>query len=116
MSDDDLLDRYMRSRATGDFAALRAVLADDLHFQDPLDTYDTADAFVASMTRLLSGPVRAIVAQRAVRRDGHAAIFSTWDTAVGSADFAEHLTITGGRVSRIQAYFDPRPFARGAGD
>ena len=112
MTTADVAAAYMNARAAKDLSALRALLADDLHFQDPLDTFTTAVQFEASMDRLFSGLIRRIVEQEALVDGDRAAIFSVWDTAAGQARFAERLIVKDDRVTDIQAYFDARPFAR----
>ncbi|NUR92494.1 MAG: hypothetical protein HOY71_51195, partial [Nonomuraea sp.] len=87
MTTEDLVHAYAASRTTRD------LLADDLRFRDPLDDSDTGEAFVSSMERLFSGPVRGILEQEILVDGDRAAIFSVWDTVAGPARFAEHLTI-----------------------
>ncbi len=71
----DVVDRYNQALGAKDFGAARALLADDLHFEGPIDRFDMADDYVAAITQLY-GMVKGVEHQATVARGllcpGHA--------------------------------------------
>lgn len=93
-----------------DFARARSLLADNLRFEGPIDKFDKADDYVASITRLY-GIVKGVEHQATVADGDEVALFYLLDTPVAKAPVAEWYTVRGGKITRLRAYFDARPFS-----
>lgn len=107
----EIVERYFDAWTTGDFDTARSLLHDDLSFQGPIETLDSADALMASikgLAQVVTGAERrGVVAagdEVVVRYDLHTA-------PVPSAPVAEWYRVADGRIAAIEAYFDARPFA-----
>jgi len=72
----DVVDRYNQALAKKDFAAARALLADGLRFQGPIDRFDNADDYVAAITRLY-GMVKGVQHQATIVEGDDVAFPST---------------------------------------
>lgn len=107
----DIVDRYSRALAARDFAAARALLADNLRFEGPIDRFDRADDYVKAIAGLY-GMVKGIEHQATVAEGEHVAVFYVLDTPVARAPVAEWYTVRDGKIVTLRAYFDARPFAR----
>ena len=110
MNPKDVVDRYNRALGAKDFSAARGLLADDLHFEGPIDRFERADDFVTAITRL-HGMVKGIEHQATVADGEEVAMFYVLDTPVARAPVAEWYTVNAGKITRLHAYFDARPFA-----
>jgi ketosteroid isomerase-like protein len=110
MTAKEVVDRYNQSLAAKDFAAARALLADDLHFQGPIDRFDKADDYVGAISRLY-GMVRGIEHEATLVQSDDVAVFYVLDTPVAKAPVAEWYTVRAGKITQLRAYFDARPFA-----
>ena len=106
----DIVTKYTQALDDRDFTAARALLADDLRFEGPIDTFERADDFVNSISGLY-GMVKGVEHQAMVAQGGNVAWFYLLDTPVAKAPVAEWHTVRGGRIVHIRAYFDARPFA-----
>jgi hypothetical protein len=106
----DVVERYSRALADRDFAAARALLADDLRFEGPIDKFERADDYVKAITALY-GMVRGIEHQATITQGDEVAVFYVLDTPVAKAPVAEWYTVTDGLIAQLRAYFDARPFA-----
>ena len=102
----DVVDRYSKALGSRDFAAARALLADNLRFEGPIDTFDRADDYIKAISALY-GMVKGIAHQATIAEGDDVAVFYVLDTPV-----AEWYTVGGGKIVRIRTYFDARPFAR----
>ena len=114
MSARDVVDRYNQALAAKDFAAARGLLADNLRFEGPIDRFDKADDYVVAIARL-HGMVKGIEHQATIAQGDEVAVFYVLDTPLARAPVAEWYTIRSGKISRLRAYFDARPFARPPG-
>ena len=112
-SSKDVVDRYNMALGAKDLGAARRLLADDLHFQGPIDEFNRADDYVTAITRLY-GMVKGIEHQATLVEGDEVAVFYILDTPVAKAPVAEWYTVRSGKITRLRAYFDARPFA-GAG-
>ena len=112
-SSKDVVDRYNMALGAKDFGAARRLLADDLHFQGPIDEFNRADDYVTAITRLY-GMVKGIEHQATIVEGDEVAVFYILDTPVAKAPVAEWYTVRSGKIAQLRAYFDARPFA-GAG-
>jgi ketosteroid isomerase-like protein len=106
----DIVDRYFRALGARDFPAARAFLADDLRFEGPIDRFDRADDFMKEISGLY-GMVKGVDHQAKIADGDEVAVFYVLDTPLAKAPVAEWHTVQAGKIARIRAYFDARPFA-----
>jgi|ERR1043165_7506995 len=106
----EIVDRYNRALEKKDFTAARALLADDLTFEGPLDRFERADDYVEAITRLY-GMVKGVRRIATITEGADVAHFYLLQTPVADAPVAEWYRIRDGRISELRAYFDARPFA-----
>src|SRR5215831_10524874 len=52
MNAKDIVLKFESALDKKDYASARALLADDLHFQGPIDTFHSADPYIAALERL----------------------------------------------------------------
>jgi len=107
----DVVDSYNRALASRDFAAARRLMADDLQFEGPIDKFQRADDYLKAITGLY-GMVKGVEHQATVGEGDEVAVFYLLDTPVAKAPVAEWYTVRGGKIVRLRAYFDARPFAQ----
>src|SRR5258708_36071169 len=50
----EIIESYQAALGKGDFAAARKLMQDNMTFQGPLDTFNTADDYLESLKRLAS--------------------------------------------------------------
>lgn len=99
---------YFEAWNAKDFATLRAVLADDVTFEGPLASLDSADECVAGL-RGMSEILADIVIHK-VFRDGPDVLtwFDLHTTIAPPTPTANWSHIKGGKIAAIQVAFDPR--------
>ena len=107
----EVVDRYNQALAGKDFASARSLLADDLVFEGPIDRFERADDYISAISRLY-GMVKGIQHRATIAEGSEVAVFYVLDTAVAQAPVAEWYTVGRGKITRLRAYFDARPFAQ----
>jgi SnoaL-like protein len=105
MTTKDVVDRYNQALGAKDFAAARGLLADNLHFQGPIDRFDRADDYIGAITRLY-GMVSGVNHEATLVQDNEVAVFYILDTPVAKAPVAEWYTVREGKITHLRAYFD----------
>jgi len=107
MNTRQLVETYHHAWTTGDFAAARACLADDLDFKGSIDTFSTADAFVGAL-RAFAGMLRGVTLVKACFDQEGAALLYDCDTVTpaGVIRTAEFFAAQGGKISEIRLVFD----------
>jgi hypothetical protein len=103
---------YRKAFDSKDFKAARTLLADDLEFHGPIDTFHRADDFMASIQQL--APIIQRIEPRKLFVDGDDACLiydMVTNTPAGTARIVEWYRVVGGRIKAIDAVFDARPFA-----
>jgi uncharacterized protein YndB with AHSA1/START domain len=96
-----------------DLVAARKYLSDDLVFVGVFETYPNAEAYIASLTKLLQ-IVKRLSVKSIVAEGSDAAIFFELETIVPAAAttlVAEWHQIKNGKIVRVHSAFDGRPFA-----
>ena len=106
----DVVDRYNRALAARDFPVARALLADNLRFEGPIDRFSTADDYVKAITSLY-GMVKGVEHQATIADGDNVAVFYLLDTPMAKAPVAEWYTVRDGKITHLRTYFDARPFA-----
>ena len=103
--------QYSKALTARDFAAARALMADNLRFQGPIDRFERADEYLKAIQGLF-GMVKGMEHQATIAEGDHVAVFYILDTPMAKAPVAEWYTVRGGKIVELRAYFDARPFAR----
>ena len=108
----EIVERFHQAFAAKDFATARGLLHDDLDFRGPIDTFGSADDYVAAIQQL-SAIVEDVRVRRVLGEDDDVCVLYDLVTATpaGTAPVAEWYRVRGDRIAAIQAYFDARPFA-----
>ena len=109
----DVAATYLRAWRDGDFATLRAILADDATFDGPLGQARGADECVAGlqhMSKIMTG-----ITERKTWADGGDVV--TWFD-LHTADTVPMPTVNwrhveNGKITSIVVTFDPRPLTDG---
>lgn len=104
---------YYQSIARKDPAAARRFLADDLVFVGLFETFTNAEAYLKALTGLLQIVTRFEVQAIIVEGNEVAVLFELETTAPAEAVtlVAEWIRVRDGKIVRVQAVFDGRPFA-----
>jgi ketosteroid isomerase-like protein len=112
----EIVDRYYAAWGNKDIPTVRSLLHDDLSFRGPIDTFNRADDYVASVQNLFA-IVRGVEPQRVfVDGDDACTIYDlVTATPAGTAPVAEWITVRGDKIAAIRVYFDARPFAPPSG-
>ena len=103
---------YHEALAARDFAAARALLADDLHFIGPIDEFHRADDYLAAVERLWGIIDHVEVRHRSASGDDVVVLYDmATRTPAGTQLVCEWFGVAAGRISRLRALFDTAPFA-----
>ena len=109
---EDVVERYRSALAKGDLDTARALLADDLRFEGPFDTFETADDYWRAFQGLMN--VVESVEQHHVSSSGDQVVVlydMVTNTPAGTQLVCEWYGVGGGKISWIRALFDSAPFA-----
>jgi len=102
---------YLGAWQNRDFPAMRRLVADDLRFAGPIDTFDHADAHHAAI-KALSGSVDRIEIGHLWSDGPDVLAWYTLRTTIAKpAPVAEWYRVTGEHITAITVVFDARPFA-----
>ncbi len=107
----DVVGRFNRALETRDFAAARGLVAEDLHFEGPIDRFTKADDYIKAISQLY-GMVKGVEHQATIGEGDEVATLYVLDTPVAKAPVAEWYTVRGGKIVHIRTYFDARPFSQ----
>lgn len=112
MNAKDVVMGFQMAMGKGDMKGARGFLADDLSFVGPFDRFSSPEPYLAALGQL--APMIERVDMKRVFADGdEVALFYdlVTKTPAGTAPCAEWYQVRGGKIARIQVYFDARPFA-----
>src|SRR5216683_4060970 len=101
----DVVDRYSKALGSRDFVAARALLADNLRFEGPIDKFDRADDYIKAISALY-GMVKGVDHQATIAEGDDVAVFYVLDTPMAKAPVAEWYTVRGGKITSLRTYFD----------
>jgi hypothetical protein len=95
-----------------DYDAARRLLADDVSFRGPIDTFDRADAYIGALQRL-GTMVERIDVLKAFEDGDDVAIFCELHmrAPLPTAFVAEWYGVRNGKIQSVRVAFDARPFA-----
>jgi hypothetical protein len=106
----DVVRGYTEALGARDFSLARTFLADNLHFEGPIDTFERADDFIKTISELY-GMVKGVDNSTIFADGDNVAWFYILNTPMANAPVAEWHTVRDGKIVQIRAYFDARPFA-----
>jgi hypothetical protein len=108
----EIVKSYQAALGAGDFAAARKLMRDDMTFEGPLDTFDTADAYLEAVKQLASIIQRIDLKKVFVDGEDVCVLYDmVTNSPAGTAFIAEWYQVMGGQISALRAVFDARPFA-----
>lgn len=108
----DVVTRYHEALRTQDFDGARTLLRDDLRFAGPLESFDTADAYVAAIKKLWGIVASVDVRHVSASGDEVVAIYDmATSTPAGTQPVCEWYGVDGDTIAWIRAIFDSAPFA-----
>src|SRR5205807_5206688 len=96
----ELVERFSSAWTSGDFAAARALLADDCHFKGPLDEFHQADDYIGAL-RGLQGMLKGVRNESLISEGDQVASFHVLLTPIGDAPVAEWFRVRGGQIAEI---------------
>lgn len=106
----DVVRGYGEALGAGDFSLARTFLADNLHFEGPIDTFDRADDLIKSLSTLHQ-IVQGSEPQGMIVDGDNVGLFYILKTSVANAPVAEWYQVRDSKIVQLRAYFDARPFA-----
>ncbi|WP_424216291.1 nuclear transport factor 2 family protein (plasmid) [Streptomyces sp. BI20] len=104
----EIAERYFDAWQTGDFEALRALLADDVSFVGALGTADGAEACLAGLRGMSTILERIEVKARVADADDVITWFDLHTTDAPPTPTANWTHVEDGRITAIRVTFDPR--------
>ncbi len=108
----EIVESYRAALGKGDFATARTLMQDNMTFQGPLDTFNTADQYLEAARRLASIIQRIDPKKAFVDGDDVCVLYDmVTNTPAGTAFIAEWYQMSGGKIAALHAVFDARPFA-----
>ncbi|HTW55314.1 MAG TPA: nuclear transport factor 2 family protein [Thermoplasmata archaeon] len=108
----DVVMSYQAAMGKGDWKGARGHLADHLEFSGPLDTFHKADDYIAALQKLFP-MVEKVDVKRVFAENADVVILCDlhFKPPMPTMYVVEWYTVTGGKISRVQVVFDPRPMA-----
>jgi len=108
----EIVESYQAALGKGDFVTARTLMQDNMTFQGPLDTFNTADQYLESLKRLASIIQRIDLKKVFVDGDDVCVLYDmVTNTPAGTAFIVEWYQVKGGKIASMRAVFDARPFA-----
>src|SRR5438876_11289296 len=108
----EIVESYRAALGKGDFATARTLMQDNMTFQGPLDTFNTAYQYLEASKRLASIIQRIDVKKMFVDGSDVCVLYEmVTNTPAGTAFIAEWYQVKDGKIAALRAIFDARPFA-----
>jgi SnoaL-like protein len=108
----DVVNALQKAMGSGDFAAARKVMHDDMTFQGPFDSFAKPEPYIEALKKLHSIVKGVHVHKMFVEGDDACLLYDMeTNSPAGTAFIAEWLHVRAGKVASIRAVFDARPFA-----
>lgn len=107
MDTKQIVTNYHNAWTAGNIAAARGWLADDLRFRGSIDTFDSADEFVAALT-MFQKMLRGVNLIQSYFSESGAALLYDCETMgpAGTLRTAEFFTVGQGKIRSITLVFD----------
>jgi predicted SnoaL-like aldol condensation-catalyzing enzyme len=112
MQPQDVVTKYEKALGSGDWAAARSYLKDDLKFRGPIAQHDKAEAYLEDLKRLHS-IIKSIEVKK-VFVDGNDVCLlydMVTNTPAGTAFICEWHHVVNDKIGSIRVVFDATPFA-----
>jgi hypothetical protein len=108
----EVVQGFQRSLGQGDFAAARKLLADDLSFTGPFDSFNRPEPYLEALKKL-HHIVKGVKVHKLFVDGTDACLLYDMETntPAGTAFISEWYQVRDGRIASIRAVFDARPFA-----
>jgi hypothetical protein len=108
----EIVERYRAALGKGDVATARTLMQDNMTFQGPLDTFNTADQYLEASRRLASIIQRIDLKKVFIDGEDVSVLYDmVTNTPAGTAFIAEWYQVSGGKIASLRVVFDARPFA-----
>lgn len=108
----EVVEGYRAALGKGDFATARTFMHDNMTFEGPLDTFNTADQYLEAGKRLATIIQRIDIKRVFADSDDVCILYDmVTNTSAGTAFIAEWYQVKGGKIAALHAVFDARPFA-----
>ena len=109
---EDVVARYRAALADGDVDRARGYLRDDLRFEGPFDSFETADDYANALRRLWSIVDSVQIRHLSSEADQVVVLYDmVTKTPAGTQLVCEWYGVEGERIAWIRALFDSAPFA-----
>ena len=116
MTAQPIIEGFYQAWTAGNLSLARTYLADNLHFRGSLETYDSAEAFMAALGRFQSMLKDAVMVKCFFGEDGGALLYDCYtSTPIGVMRTAEFFTIRNGKITDICLVFDASEFRKMVG-
>lgn len=109
----DVASAYFAAWKGNDFAALEALLADDVTFEGPLGTADNRDQCIAGLKGLRQLITDIVIHKMFVNDLDVVTWFELHTSIAPPAPVANWSHVEDGKITRIRATFDPRDLIAG---
>jgi hypothetical protein len=107
LTDSNVVRNYHDSWTRGDMTAARSFLADGLDFQGPIDTFSSADDFIATLAGFAQMLTRVDLLQEFYADDAAALLYDcVTNSPAGTIRTAEFFSLRDGRIAIIRLVFD----------
>jgi ketosteroid isomerase-like protein len=107
MSAANLVRKYHEAWTQRDMATARSCLADDLDFQGSIDTFSSADEFIATLTGFAQMLARVDLLQEFYTDDAAALLYDcVTNSPAGTIRTAEFFALRDGKIANIRLMFD----------
>ena len=118
MADDarSVVERYFNAWKQNDFATMRSVLHDKLDFSGPIDQFDNADAYQTAVQGLSQMKTDIVIHKTFVDGPDVLTWYDLHTKIAPPAPVAEWSHVDNGKVSKVRAVFDARPFSPPSSD
>jgi ketosteroid isomerase-like protein len=94
-----------------DFERARELLHDDVSFEGPIESFTSADSYLASLQQLSGIVTGAEKLKLFVDGDDVCVIYDLKTAPVPSSRTCEWYRVQGGKIAAVSVVFDARPFA-----
>ena len=107
-----IVDKFFDAWTSGDFKTVRSLVHDDVSYSDPIDQFDTHDAYIGSLQRFSQVMKAAEVQHVFVDGTDVCVIYDlVTNTPIPPSPTAEWFHLRDGKISDMRVIFDARPFA-----
>ncbi|TLU82757.1 MAG: nuclear transport factor 2 family protein [Chlorobium sp.] len=103
----ELIEKYHNAWTSGDLAAARNFLADNLDFQGSINTFTRADDFISALSQFRQIVTGVTLLRSFFDRESAALLYDcNTATPAGVVRTAEFFTVSGNKIASIRLVFD----------